>query len=118
MKLPTWKETQRLVLIAALVYLFFYAVAPSIVSWLAKLILPKIREPYHLVLAAQWPRAAFLLGNIGFGYWLSVLAEKASSSRVLWFLFGVLLGANAVILFYLIVLVHSFLTRTQSDTKA
>jgi hypothetical protein len=71
-----------------------------------------------MLLLQLYPHSVQLLGNIGFGHWLSVLSRGSSHFRVLWFLFGLWLGINGVILFYLLILVHSAVSRSQSQTNA
>ena len=110
------KQTQSLALIALVTFLFFKFVSPYLVAELHKLLPRDIRTPTGLMMSSIYPGIVYLLGNIGFGHWLSVLAKGTSGIRIVWFLFGLFLGINAVMLYYVLILVHSTI-RPVAETR-
>ena len=96
--MPSWKETEKYAFIALIIYFFFRFIYFNFVTYIAKGMSMEGSGIAYMVLYVGFP----MLGNAGFGHWLSALNRGRGYMRTIWFVFGFLFGLAGVGLFYIL----------------
>ena len=88
MNILSLKETERMAVISLPIYIFFRLVSP----YLFGLYLMHIQS--SMFLHQNLFFITSILGNIGFGYWLFVLAKQSNARHIVWLLIGLAYSDN------------------------